>query len=997
MVGARCRRPVTGRFARLCVWSIIYLASGCATDDQPGARVADTGATDRAADVIPAVDPPDAVADTELADADSDSAIDIADQPTDAADVDASPADAGTGAVHAPDATVDVGDDLSDATEDTAPADACIADCDSDACDGDACTSECVDCPPEQCVDGQCVPPEATVKWGIGEPITWNVLGASKKWDADAQIAALAPLHPELVRMWMHAGHMMTGPGAWDEAKTATYDMVIGKLVDAGYSLILMDHGVPEWMTGVTGGEAVVPCRDTTPGSTYQLFLDRYEAHWAAVVGRYPAVTHWQVFNEPNGAGFMQPAAGCDPDGFDLQERADITLDLMYRGAKGIRTSQPDATVIMPGIAPSLIEIETFMGLLYTGIDSGQWGTTDPREFFDVAAWHPYAVGQPSASWVLDNEAVRAVMVDHGDADAPVLFSEYGYTDSGDPDLWDQHADWLLEANELIEDQMPWVWGVTWFRMMDAPYYLGTPAQGEAGFGVMRAPVDGFEWKPAAYTLASIRGNQAPEDAVFALEFDDDTGYEVDAGIEAIVVGGWIYANLPDESTGLTVDGLATDASSVGVVEIYSAVTSPPTSALSLTLSFVTGTAPDWQTAEKVVVPLHKGQKPYTYLIATGDLGAWTGTITGLRISGTNSPAFTLGLDSIRLLPKYEPAACDNPAWGAVIAPAFDALVTDESFEVSLTAQDADGLSELTVRIDSMESCEFDASVSGGDVGEDATATVQLSPGTCGLEPGGHWLTLWAEDECGQRVVVDSVRIQWQPTKQTCDVTSTPTVGTWQADYTPETACTCTAGNGDCHGIYVGRVDALTGSTATVRFRKAGGGAPSLPVTYWVAAPPGDQLTCDSLTAYPFLATGTWTPAQGDLMVDVPTLGGSSGCSDTQRVGLVTGGSGGPTLKTWFTPDALLLHRECGPAVYSVAPLEASLDVQTTFTIMGSCLPQTLTAWIADCEDLTMVEVLDASATFQCTPSWTVGGKAGVVKDTPGGNNLHEFDLEVVQ
>jgi hypothetical protein len=85
----------------------------------------------------------------------------------------------------------------------------------------------------------------------------------------------------------------------------------------------------------------------------------------------------------------------------------------------------------------------------------------------------------------------------------------------------------------------------------------------------------------------------------------------------------------------------------------------------------------------------------------------------------------------------------------------------------------------------------------------------------------------------------------------------------------------------------------------------------------------------------------------------------------------------------------------CSPTVDSVAPLSTSLGQSQTFTVSGSCLPPTLAAWIGECENLEMKSSSPTLAKFSCTPSWTTGLKAGVIKDKPGGAILKEFSVLV--
>ena len=85
----------------------------------------------------------------------------------------------------------------------------------------------------------------------------------------------------------------------------------------------------------------------------------------------------------------------------------------------------------------------------------------------------------------------------------------------------------------------------------------------------------------------------------------------------------------------------------------------------------------------------------------------------------------------------------------------------------------------------------------------------------------------------------------------------------------------------------------------------------------------------------------------------------------------------------------------CTPSVNSVSPLTVTLDETTTFTVYGSCLPDTTAFWIGECANLVALGGSEQERRFSCTPSYTAGIKDGVVKDQPNGNLLHSFTVNV--
>lgn len=84
-----------------------------------------------------------------------------------------------------------------------------------------------------------------------------------------------------------------------------------------------------------------------------------------------------------------------------------------------------------------------------------------------------------------------------------------------------------------------------------------------------------------------------------------------------------------------------------------------------------------------------------------------------------------------------------------------------------------------------------------------------------------------------------------------------------------------------------------------------------------------------------------------------------------------------------------------GAQVYGVKPLKATLGQLTKFTVTGKCLPTTIAPWIADCEGIKVTKASSTVAEFTCTPKWSAGKKAGVIKNAPGGNLLLNFTINV--
>ena len=86
---------------------------------------------------------------------------------------------------------------------------------------------------------------------------------------------------------------------------------------------------------------------------------------------------------------------------------------------------------------------------------------------------------------------------------------------------------------------------------------------------------------------------------------------------------------------------------------------------------------------------------------------------------------------------------------------------------------------------------------------------------------------------------------------------------------------------------------------------------------------------------------------------------------------------------------------EVTPKVTSVSPTTATLDQSTTFTVVGSDLPDNLTFDIANCSGLEAINRSPEQQQFQCTPTINGGSQEGAVKDESGAK-LKVFFVDVV-
>ena len=147
-------------------------------------------------------------------------------------------------------------------------------------------------------------------------------------------------------------------------------------------------------------------------------------------------------------------------------------------------------------------------------------------------------------------------------------------------------------------------------------------------------------------------------------------------------------------------------------------------------------------------------------------------------------------------------------------------------------------------------------------------------------------------------------------------IAATPPLNQWTPSFQIETDCTCSAQNTDCHALYVGRVTAVNGNTATLEFQKTGGGGPSVSVSYWVVVNEDTFPSCVEIQNYVTRVQGTWPTGTAPLTVDVdiwPTAQDfqNAGCGDVKALFIITGGAGDENSRVWFQKQAIHFRKVC--------------------------------------------------------------------------------------
>lgn len=144
-----------------------------------------------------------------------------------------------------------------------------------------------------------------------------------------------------------------------------------------------------------------------------------YAEFVSKVAERYrDRVTHYEIWNEPNGRMFFEPM----PD-------AVLYTSMLKLAYGSIKAVAPDATVVAGALGATghtdgvIVPLE-FLRQMY---DNGAQG------HFDALSYHPYDYEAPFAGGVLYETSpirqmvmMQRLMVEHGDGDLPLWITEYG-------------------------------------------------------------------------------------------------------------------------------------------------------------------------------------------------------------------------------------------------------------------------------------------------------------------------------------------------------------------------------------------------------------------------------------------------------------------------------------------------------------------------------------------------------------------------------------------
>lgn len=277
-------------------------------------------------------------------------------------------------------------------------------------------------------------------------------------------------------------------------------DRVIAATRERGLRVIGVVAYTPAWARpeGCSGGEKCRPASD-----------EAFAAFAGAAAARYGrgGIGTWEIWNEPNNAGFWAPAP--DPASYDVMLRV---------AAAAIREADPAAVVLAGGLAA----VPDSGGSISPARFLRALGALGGLDLVDGVAYHPYTYpllpsDRPegfSTAWnaLRDTpESLRGVLAEAGAGAMPIWITEFGAptggpgtASDGSPESIDETTTHVTEARqaEIAADSVgaaqadPGIASLVWYSGRDRG---ADPADAENFYGLRRA--DGSP-KPA---LAALR------------------------------------------------------------------------------------------------------------------------------------------------------------------------------------------------------------------------------------------------------------------------------------------------------------------------------------------------------------------------------------------------------------------------------------------------------------------------------------------------------------
>ncbi|MFC1768393.1 hypothetical protein ACFLZX_01390 [Nanoarchaeota archaeon] len=319
--------------------------------------------------------------------------------------------------------------------------------------------------------------------FGICEPLV-----RSSGVDVEQAFRIEGELGVKRHREWINLCQVLSDPFTPMPYYKSLIDDIISNAELQGIEIMGMEDGnYCGWLSG-SDNIYVLPDRGTPE---YGQFLIKWEQSWETLAITFPKIKYWEVINEPIIMGIKY---------VPLDTKIKMFCDMLFYAKRGIKSGNPQAKVVMGGLfkTSKLRSIYECISKEGSFADCGTYSdSTDPDDYFDIAAWHPYLwnEGPTITNFVNPNIAIHNVMMEYGDEQKPVFITEYGFNDEyiGSQELI---AQYLESTYSLTSEYLPFVETFFWFKL-----YEEVGASDPEKFGIIygHTTENPFEWKTAAF------------------------------------------------------------------------------------------------------------------------------------------------------------------------------------------------------------------------------------------------------------------------------------------------------------------------------------------------------------------------------------------------------------------------------------------------------------------------------------------------------------------
>ncbi len=291
--------------------------------------------------------------------------------------------------------------------------------------------------------------------WLRGVNVVWGVSGGQGGIDyehkAKLMVQRMKEARITVTRIGISWADIERDRGRYRFADT---DRLVDFLRANGFDILACFCTTPSWAWGVD--DSVVKLfRDR--GCPHLLgvmppareYWDDYRRYCEAVARHFRGrVRLYEFWNEPDGMGMPMPVYDASGKAVDIRWGGDPRLytELLKITYEGLKAGDPDCIVAVGGMdgRPRL----DFVQGIY---DAGG------RDYFDAVCLHPYPYGGAKHlawDWV---DAVRDLMVRHGDAHKPIWITEYGWNATGGGGISESEQARLVAESILAMRQRPFI------------------------------------------------------------------------------------------------------------------------------------------------------------------------------------------------------------------------------------------------------------------------------------------------------------------------------------------------------------------------------------------------------------------------------------------------------------------------------------------------------------------------------------------------------------